>query len=264
MITLESGFGDTHVTLRCASQALANALVQLGLPPPPQAYRHHKAFEAVELPEVSIGQSARMALDQLTRLVIEDCDHAVMLHGAAVYFAGRVVMIPGQSGQGKTTLASAMAAQGGTLITDELIRLDENHALQGFVRPIHARSAGISALHASGFAVALQLPTDEGHYIALPFADATQSHIADELLFVQWQPQVAARLDFVSEANALQALMAVNVNAANLPDHGFHQLAALCRSIPAARIVYSDLPSALALLRERVMPASVGASDQSA
>lgn len=47
-----------------------------------------------------------------------------MWHGSVVAFDGRAVLACGDSGAGKSTLAAALVAHGGTLVTDDLGRLE--------------------------------------------------------------------------------------------------------------------------------------------
>jgi hypothetical protein len=59
-------------------------------------------------------------------------------------------------------------------------------------------------------------------------------------LFPEYQSGVPLYAEKISGARASSMLMACNVNARNLVDHGFRQLAGMARSIPAWRITYSS------------------------
>lgn len=79
---------------------------------------------------ITIGQNStdtQWCLDLLTRWLLPDIGRrerrVLVLHACAVEIAGRVLVISGDSGRGKSTLCAALLAEGARLVGDEPICL---------------------------------------------------------------------------------------------------------------------------------------------
>ena len=55
--------------------------------------------------------------------VLKDSADRLVVHGSAVTFAGRGVLILGRSGSGKSALALALRAAGGALVADDRVEI---------------------------------------------------------------------------------------------------------------------------------------------
>jgi HprK-related kinase A len=73
----------------------------------------------------------------------------LILHAAVVARGDRAVVLPGEPGAGKSTLAAALACRGWRLLSDELtlIRFDDRRVLP-LARPINLKNASIPLLRA--------------------------------------------------------------------------------------------------------------------
>jgi len=74
------------------------------------------------LPEATAAVESLMV--QLNLVVVAGSSGGVLLHAGAVEVDGRVVVIAGKSGRGKSTLTAALVQAGFAYLTDELVVLD--------------------------------------------------------------------------------------------------------------------------------------------
>ena len=96
----------------------------------------------------------------------------MLIHGSSVALAGRAVLITGASGRGKSTLALALMAVGGELVSDDQVMLSRDGDLLLADAPatirgrIEARGVGILTAAAVGpmpVALCVDLDRSEDH-----------------------------------------------------------------------------------------------------
>lgn len=75
------------------------------------------AYPAADLPEHTL---AHLFLDQVMPRALS-LTGLLVLHASAVQIEGQVIFFTGQSGQGKSTLATGLACQGYTVLTDDVL-----------------------------------------------------------------------------------------------------------------------------------------------
>jgi hypothetical protein len=198
------------------------------------------------------GDSEATAADLLLGLTcfhLTDHSHGGLLfHAAALAWQGRGLMLPGQIGAGKTTLAAWLVTKGCDYLTDELVFMpDGAQTMQAFSRPLnlkkgswrvlqpHLDLTGHPAQLLKTCCVALVPPT------LLRPANLLSEPPVNLILF----PRYALSEDFalrpLSKAQAGLALMQCLVNARNLPERGFPGVARLARAAPAFALHYSSL-----------------------
>lgn len=215
---------------------------------------------------------AHLVLDHmLPRIVSLRGD--LMLHGAgAVGPSGLVHVFLGESGMGKSTLGSAMAARGWPLIDDDGIRVitvdGRPHAVPGY--------AGVRLLPDSAKAI---LP------LATPGRPMARGHlkrrfaVAGSGLTMAAEPVPIGALYVLERTRRHRAsaeLLGLGVSAVAVIDHGFHLASApsevasqafrlstdLAATVPVWRLLgpagLSRLPSTVALLHE--LDAALGSS----
>lgn len=106
--------------------------------------RHSTSAEAIDL-----------VLRDLNLLASDRTTDAVMLHAGAVEFDGRVLVVTGESGRGKSTLTAALVLAGGRYLTDELVIIDPtDHSVRPYAKPI---DLGPGSLELLG------LPAEDGY-----------------------------------------------------------------------------------------------------
>ena len=164
------------------------------------------------------------------------------LHAAAVAKGGRALVIPANSGAGKSTFTTWLCANGFDYLTDELILIDSERQLHGLARPIQIKPHGIDAVQ--------ELIIDQEKVQPGKFANALPvscvgGKVSDELqhqlaLFVFPQYKKGADYSFakLSSAEAGMRLMANHVNARNLEGHGFREMMDIIRNTPCYALEY--------------------------
>ena len=200
-----------------------------------------------------IGSNLERSLDQpgdliyhLTdRIVFHVADNAQQshcLHAAAVSHNGSALVVPADSGAGKSSFTTWMVTQGFAYITDELILIDQQQRIDGLARPIQIKPHGIAAIKPL-------LQDDALIYTgklanAVPIASLagavseSSSHTLGAFLFPQYSQGAGYSLRKLSSADAGMRLMANHVNARNLEGHGFRATMQLIRNTGCYALEY--------------------------
>ena len=187
-------------------------------------------------------------MQDLTVVLTAHCQQRLVFHAAGLARGESGLILCGESGSGKSTVASWLTATGFDFLTDELVAvtLDQSE-MSGLARPI-----GLKA----GSAFVWQHWLDETAHRSLiyfpngavlldpellrPRCVRASAH-PQFLLFLHYsagEPFVAQRL---SAAEALFLLMQRLVNAKNLPGHGFAVATHLARQTTAYSLTYADV-----------------------
>ena len=173
--------------------------------------------------------------------------HGVALHAGAVAYHKRVILLPGQSGSGKSTMSAWLTAHDFSYMTDELIFLPDNESAPTipFTRPVCIKSGAVPEIKTFIQKDTLHYILDDEQGIIVPhrWLNPDFSIITSHpslILFPAYQFASPLRIEKISSAQACTFLMACDVNARNLMDHGFKQIVRLARSTPAYRVTYGD------------------------
>ena len=183
------------------------------------------------------------------------------LHGAAIEFAGRLVIFPSTRRAGKSTLTVALAAAGKTVFTDDFL-------------PLKATNDGLLSGISSGISPRLRLPLpDQIGPVALNyiqnrsmiqnrqyrFVTPQTGELANfgdtapigSLVFLERTEGATAMIEPVSESDALTALIKQNFSRAMNTAGILKMLGFITKSAPAYRLIYDDAEQAIALLESR-------------
>jgi len=183
------------------------------------------------------------------------------LHGAAIEFAGRLVIFPSTRRAGKSTLTVALAAAGKTVFTDDFL-------------PLKATDDGLLSGISSGISPRLRLPfPDQIGPIALDYirnrsmiqnrqyrfvsprigelANFGDTAPIGSLVFLERTEGATAMIEPVSESDALSALIKQNFSRAMNTAGILKMLGFISKSTPAYRLIYDDAEQAIALLESR-------------
>ncbi|WP_446007946.1 hypothetical protein [Candidatus Electrothrix sp.] len=202
-------------------------------------------------------QFAASLFDQVIFHLINHRTDGVALHSAAVAYKGGTILLPGQSGSGKSTVTAWLTSDHCqcrcSYLTDELILLaaDDSSTVTPFPRPCCIKPGSLAAIQEILPANRNIFLDQQGAMLPHRLLNPDFSPLAPPLallLFPHYQADAPLQVEKISPARTSALLMTCDVNARNLPDHGFHQLVELARSIPAYTITYSNLTDCNELL----------------
>lgn len=171
----------------------------------------------------------------------------LMVHAGAVERAGRVIVIPGPSGAGKTTLTTALVADGFGYVTEEAVGLDlATAAVVPFPRSLCIETGSQALL--PELAAATDHQTVDGAWYVDPERVRAGSRSCGGSVGLVIEPRVETgaelRVEALGAADVLVVLLAESVNLGRIGRGGFDLLVELARSVPGYRITYGDLADA--------------------
>jgi len=195
----------------------------------------------------SLGEAtAEQVLGHLCHHLAAGSQGGLLFHAAGLCHAGHGWLLPGKMGAGKTTLAAWLVASHYTYLSDELIFVANGSLqMQGFARPLNVRAGGIAALQAAiPLVVGDSVATEDANMLVAPNCIGSGKVSDQAMLCAILFPHYAAHSTFsctpLTQAQAGVALMESLINARNLPNHGFTEVARLVRSVPAYSLTYSS------------------------
>lgn len=181
----------------------------------------------------------------------------LLLHASVVEKDGRALLMSGESGSGKSTMAALLGEAGWRLLADEfaLIDLDSGLAVP-FPRPVSLKNAGITAVRdvvGEGRLGPLMAATPKGdirHMIpnAAALAGMDRPAVPALLIFPRFGAPGAARP--VEAAEAFIRLTHASTNYVALGEPGFGALARLVESVPAVALDYASGAEGMALIEQ--------------
>lgn len=164
------------------------------------------------------------------------------LHAASVSFNGRALVIPANSGAGKSSFTTWLASNGFDYLTDELILIDTQRQIQGVARPIQIKPHGIDAIQSLLLEPDQVQPGKLANAVPISSLGGSASpHIKHDLAVMVFPKyKVGSGFEFIklSGAEAGMALMGNHVNARNLEGHGFREMMAIIRQTPCYALNY--------------------------
>jgi hypothetical protein len=213
-------------------------------------------------------QFAAILFDQVIHSLLCTLKNGVALHTGAVSRQGMTILLPGKSGAGKSSVTAWLTANGFSYLTDELVFLpdDGSGRVIPFPRPLCIKTG-------SAAVIKKMLPEkrqgdiwEDAQGAVIPHRLLNHDFILSTaspalFLFPEYRNSSPLHTERISGARASALLMACDVNARNLIDHGFRQLAGLARSVPSLRITYSSFAEFSAVLLD-LLPESARGNDK--
>ncbi|HLI22167.1 MAG TPA: HprK-related kinase A [Stellaceae bacterium] len=179
----------------------------------------------------------------------------LVVHAAAIERNGKVAILPGAPGAGKSTLTAALVQRGWRLLSDELALIRPQDAqVVPLARPINLKNGSIALMRAYAPDAVFSAETHDTAKgtVALMRAPASSIARSEEaapigwIVFPRWQKDAAPRLEPWSRA---AGLMEIAHNAMNYSVHGgagFALLADIFARAGCYRFVYCKLDHAVA------------------
>jgi HprK-related kinase A len=191
-----------------------------------------------------LGMNLQMALGQRRYL---------LLHAAALERDGRALVLTGESGAGKSTMATLLAARGWRFMGDEFALLDPaTGLLHAFPRLVSLKNQAIAVAEAAwpnarfGPLLAGTPKGDIRHLVppAEALAAMDRPAIPALLLFPRFGQPDDERP--VGEGEAFVRLTQASTNYVDLGERGFATLTSFVRQVPARAIDYPDTATGIA------------------
>jgi hypothetical protein len=208
----------------------------------------------------------------LAELLLSDtCHHlaahsrgGLLFHAAGLAWGDQGLLLPGGIGGGKSTLAAWLVTKGWDYLTDELVFVPEGtEAMQTFTRPLNLKNPARAVLQDQfDFKTNAPYILSGPHSFLVPPtllkpANRLSQPPLSLILFPHYLPDGDFLLRPLSKAQAGLELMQCLVNARNLPEHGFPEVARLARRVPAHKMSYAHFDQ-LGECVERVLQSSLG------
>lgn len=195
-------------------------------------------------------QLAYVLMNEIIFYCINTNDSQHALHAGAVFRDDKCIVLPGKSGNGKSTLSSWLVMNGFTYLTDELVFLTMDGQVVPLTRPI---SLKVNTSHESWLlqeeANGKIITSDAGsmipHRLLNPSFEVKQPFVTD-IIYPEYKPDGEPALQEISPAKSSLYLLQSHVNARNLDGHGVSELAAIvknCRSFTLTYGSFDDLPA---------------------
>ncbi len=205
------------------------------------------------------GECRRELSYALVNEIIFQCldknDTGLALHAAAVQVEKGGILLPGNSGAGKSTFVAWLTVCGCSYLTDELVVLSQDSFhLRPFTRPLTIRSASAKALTPYVQFKESQVLTGESgvmvpHRQLNPDFTPAQPSLS-LILFPCYKAEAPPTLTELTPGIGCSRLMECYVNARNIPGHGISGLARLTRTVPIMELTYGSFTGLGALLSE--------------
>lgn len=195
---------------------------------------------------VSKGAAADWLMGDSCHRLAERSRDGLLFHAAALARPECGLILPGTIGAGKSTLTAWLTARGWAYLTDEMVYIPSgDDCFAAFTRPLNLKTPSLEPLaELLDFERPCEyvLSTPQGMLLSpalLNAAPSAKTPLAGVLLiFPRYVPGGEMELRPLSPAQTGLALMECLVNARNLPDHGFAEVARLARCSPGYALRY--------------------------
>jgi hypothetical protein len=173
----------------------------------------------------------------------------LLFHAGVLERGGRGVLLPGAIGAGKTTLTTWLALTGLAdlaYLSDEMAFFArQSSAMHAYTRPLNVKRGARAALGEHfDFCGHAEQTLSTYHEVLIPpelvrFRGPRECIELGMIIFPRYVADGAFEFEPLTGGQAGLALMKCLVNARNLPQHGFDQVARLARVAPAYRLRYT-------------------------
>jgi energy-coupling factor transporter ATP-binding protein EcfA2 len=168
----------------------------------------------------------------------------IAFHAGLVAFRGRTVLIPGNSGSGKTTTTAALLSVGAAYMSDDVVAVErETLTASGFPVPLTVKAENVPRIAAFFPELA-----DQNEHVRMDgtrLRYLTPGRIGhggriDAIVFPRYTPGSESTVETVPPAVALQRLASEWVRAATISDGDVERLVDWIGSTPSVQITYGS------------------------
>ena len=207
----------------------------------------------------SQGNAARKIMDRTITDLATDSRGGMLFHAAAVRYHGYVLIFPGISGTGKSTLAAWLCRNGFEYLTDELVFVPlDGSALETFQRPLNIKTRGLPVIRSfmnfedqANNRIVGGLATLISQQLFNPGVPEKDDRV--RIIFPSYAPSNSLAVEGLSRAKCTQSLIGNFVNARNLPAHGFPDVSRFSARAPGYVLSYPDFDGVIDLLHQHVL-----------
>lgn len=245
--------GEGHVSdfsLALRAPNLFRRFMRRQIVPDPGFY-----FPAVPLPARLSPLSLEMGMNLCVAL---QCFRYLIFHAGVVATTEGAIMIPAQSGGGKSTLTAALMENGYRLLSDEFAILDmDSHGLQAHPRPVSLKKKSIDLVR--DFAGADQISarltgTPKGDIAyrrprAEDIANAGTPSVPQLMVFPRYEAGASPSSRRIEPADVAMRLINSSPNYQIIGERAFHALMRLVDEVEAYDIVYGSTEDSLTLVQ---------------
>ena len=203
----------------------------------------------------SLTDAGNYLMGEVVFHLIENNQDYMAIHAALLSDDQGGILMPGSSGNGKSSLSIWMTLNGYHYHTDELVLIKSGSLkTRVFTRPFNIKSHGFEAIDRLLNLDALSPAASRGDFItmiphrALNPEFLPKSPEISRILFPKYDADGDNSLTPLSRAAAGIELMKTHVIARNLPGHGFTQLLDIIKSVPAFKLNYNHFDALPQLL----------------
>lgn len=181
-----------------------------------------------------------IVLSEINKVAIERPEGRLLLHAGAVERDGRVIVIAGDSGQGKSTLTAALLQRGYSYVTDELVAIDpSNLDVLRFPKPLSLDRTSLDLLDidepaASG-------PSGKGDIDPARFGQISQGGRLSLIVLLNPAPEAALQAAITSPVTSLLELLSCTFLSSFEHPTALDELAALAGRVRVLTVERGDL-----------------------
>ncbi len=177
--------------------------------------------------------------------LIENNQQGMAIHAGLVSNEKGSLLLPADSGSGKSSVTTWLLTRGWNYHTDELVMIDlDSDKINAFTRPLNIKAAGLDTIgkifdlekHKEQIRSS-NMVTMIPHRLVNP-TYKTKIPELRAVVFPKYSTDTEPGIQKISGAEAGLEMMRSNVIARNLPGHGFANVIRLVRNLPAYRLHY--------------------------